>query len=69
MNILNKSKVATRLPVQDLERARRFYAEKLGFEINDIAEFLNILSIRDSLYGQYVKGIHICNKKRPTQKV
>jgi catechol 2,3-dioxygenase-like lactoylglutathione lyase family enzyme len=24
--------VATRLPAQDLERARRFYAEKLGLE-------------------------------------
>jgi catechol 2,3-dioxygenase-like lactoylglutathione lyase family enzyme len=32
MNILNKSKVATRLPAQDLERAHRFYAEKLGLE-------------------------------------
>ena len=30
--MLNKSKVATRLPAQDLERARRFYAEKLGLE-------------------------------------
>jgi catechol 2,3-dioxygenase-like lactoylglutathione lyase family enzyme len=32
MNILNKSKVVTRLPTQDLERAHRFYAEKLGLE-------------------------------------
>ena len=32
MSILNKSKVATRLPARDLERARRFYAEKLGLE-------------------------------------
>jgi catechol 2,3-dioxygenase-like lactoylglutathione lyase family enzyme len=32
MNMLNRSKVATRLPAQDLERARRFYAEKLGLE-------------------------------------
>ena len=32
MNMLNKSKVATRLPAQDLERSRRFYAEKLGLE-------------------------------------
>ena len=30
--MLNESKVATRLPAQDLERARRFYAEKLGLE-------------------------------------
>jgi catechol 2,3-dioxygenase-like lactoylglutathione lyase family enzyme len=30
--ILARSKVATRLPAQDLERARRFYAEKLGLE-------------------------------------
>jgi catechol 2,3-dioxygenase-like lactoylglutathione lyase family enzyme len=29
---LEHSYVATRLPVQDLERARSFYAEKLGLE-------------------------------------
>ena len=29
---LEQSHVATRLPVQDLERARSFYAEKLGLE-------------------------------------
>jgi predicted enzyme related to lactoylglutathione lyase len=28
--MLNKSNAATRLPAQDLERARKFYAEKLG---------------------------------------
>ncbi|MDH6605275.1 catechol 2,3-dioxygenase-like lactoylglutathione lyase family enzyme [Streptomyces sp. SAI-208] len=31
-NILARGRVATRLPAQDLERARRFYAEKLGLE-------------------------------------
>jgi catechol 2,3-dioxygenase-like lactoylglutathione lyase family enzyme len=31
-NILKNSNVATRLPAQDLERARAFYAEKLGLE-------------------------------------
>ena len=36
MNMLNESKVATRLPAQDLERARRFYAEKLG--LNPVEE-------------------------------
>jgi catechol 2,3-dioxygenase-like lactoylglutathione lyase family enzyme len=30
--ILRHSDVATRLPVQDLERARLFYAEKLGLD-------------------------------------
>jgi catechol 2,3-dioxygenase-like lactoylglutathione lyase family enzyme len=30
--MLDKSKVATRLPAQDLERARRFYAQKLGLD-------------------------------------
>ncbi|HEU4560438.1 MAG TPA: VOC family protein [Longimicrobium sp.] len=30
--MLNDSDVATRLPAKDLERARRFYAEKLGLE-------------------------------------
>jgi catechol 2,3-dioxygenase-like lactoylglutathione lyase family enzyme len=30
--MLQDSDVATRLPAQDLERARRFYAEKLGLE-------------------------------------
>ncbi len=29
---LSNSRVATRLPAQDLERARAFYAEKLGLE-------------------------------------
>ncbi|MEU6241187.1 VOC family protein [Streptomyces sp. NPDC047024] len=32
MNGLARGTVATRLPAQDLERARRFYAEKLGLE-------------------------------------
>jgi catechol 2,3-dioxygenase-like lactoylglutathione lyase family enzyme len=31
-NGLRGSRVATRLPAQDLDRARRFYAEKLGLE-------------------------------------
>jgi catechol 2,3-dioxygenase-like lactoylglutathione lyase family enzyme len=30
--MLEKAKVATRLPAQDLDRARAFYAEKLGLE-------------------------------------
>ena len=30
--MLNNGRTATRLPAQDLERARRFYAEKLGLE-------------------------------------
>ncbi len=30
--MLQDSDVATRLPAQDLERARAFYAEKLGLE-------------------------------------
>ena len=29
---LNDARLATRLPAQDLDRARRFYAEKLGLE-------------------------------------
>ncbi|WP_345577367.1 VOC family protein [Streptomyces prasinosporus] len=32
MNPLARGRVATRLPAQDLERARRFYSEKLGLE-------------------------------------
>lgn len=31
-NILARGRVATRLPAQDLHRARRFYAETLGLE-------------------------------------
>ncbi len=30
--MLENAKAATRLPAQDLERARRFYSEKLGLE-------------------------------------
>jgi len=32
MRMLKDGKVATRIPVQDLQRARAFYAEKLGIE-------------------------------------
>ncbi|MFF5981628.1 VOC family protein [Streptomyces olindensis] len=31
-NVLAGARVATRLPAQDLDRARRFYAEQLGLE-------------------------------------
>ncbi|WP_079052421.1 VOC family protein [Streptomyces regalis] len=31
-NLLARGSVATRLPAQDMERARRFYSEKLGLE-------------------------------------
>ncbi|MGW4736473.1 VOC family protein [Streptomyces shenzhenensis] len=31
-DLLAQGRVATRLPAQDLERARRFYSEKLGLE-------------------------------------
>jgi catechol 2,3-dioxygenase-like lactoylglutathione lyase family enzyme len=31
-NMLKDGRVATRLPAQDLDRARRFYSEKLGLE-------------------------------------
>lgn len=31
-NILARGRVATRLPAQDLDRARRFYSEQLGLE-------------------------------------
>src|SRR3954464_3362508 len=33
--MLERGRTATRLPAQDLERARRFYAEKLGLEPAD----------------------------------
>jgi catechol 2,3-dioxygenase-like lactoylglutathione lyase family enzyme len=33
--MLSTARVATRLPAQDLNRARRFYAEKLGLEPTD----------------------------------
>jgi catechol 2,3-dioxygenase-like lactoylglutathione lyase family enzyme len=32
MSLLANARIATRLPAQDLERARAFYAEKLGLE-------------------------------------
>ncbi|MFI8277460.1 VOC family protein [Streptomyces sp. NPDC085929] len=31
-NMLARARVSTRLPAQDLDRARRFYAEQLGLE-------------------------------------
>src|SRR4051812_30272064 len=33
--MLQDAKAATRLPAQDLDRARRFYADKLGLEPSD----------------------------------
>jgi len=30
--MLDNARIATRLPAQDLDRARTFYAEKLGLE-------------------------------------
>ncbi|MEU9353482.1 VOC family protein [Streptomyces griseoloalbus] len=33
--VLARARVATRLPAQDLDRARRFYAERLGLEAVD----------------------------------
>jgi catechol 2,3-dioxygenase-like lactoylglutathione lyase family enzyme len=33
--VLSAASAATRLPAQDLERARRFYAQKLGLEPSD----------------------------------
>jgi catechol 2,3-dioxygenase-like lactoylglutathione lyase family enzyme len=32
VGMLENARVATRIPAQDMERARRFYAEKLGLE-------------------------------------
>jgi catechol 2,3-dioxygenase-like lactoylglutathione lyase family enzyme len=32
--VLEVASVATRLPAQDLDRARRFYADKLGYEMH-----------------------------------
>jgi catechol 2,3-dioxygenase-like lactoylglutathione lyase family enzyme len=31
-SVLNDGRVATRIPVQDLNRAREFYADKLGLQ-------------------------------------
>jgi catechol 2,3-dioxygenase-like lactoylglutathione lyase family enzyme len=36
--MLTEARVATRLPAQDLERARAFYAEKLGLEPAEVRE-------------------------------
>ena len=36
--MLKDGRVATRLPAQDLERARRFYSEKLGLEPSEERE-------------------------------
>jgi catechol 2,3-dioxygenase-like lactoylglutathione lyase family enzyme len=33
--MLRDGRVATRIPVQDLQRARRFYADKLGLEASE----------------------------------
>jgi catechol 2,3-dioxygenase-like lactoylglutathione lyase family enzyme len=38
MTMLGTGRVAARLPVQDLERARAFYSEKLGLEPAEVRE-------------------------------
>jgi catechol 2,3-dioxygenase-like lactoylglutathione lyase family enzyme len=50
MNMLNESKVDTRLPAQDLKRARKFYAEKLG--LNPVEEHPGGLKYRCK-YGYF----------------
>jgi len=45
--MLQNARAATRLPAQDLDRARRFYAEKLGLEPVDVPGLRTVDGIAD----------------------
>ena len=49
--MLNEGRVATRLPAQDLERARSFYADKLGLQPVEEREGGLLLGIGQPLRG------------------
>jgi len=54
--MLEQSNVATRLPAQDMGRARRFYADKLGLtrcEVADIEAVVNTLRSRGVVFEEY----------------
>ena len=54
--MLEQSNVATRLPAQDMGRARRFYADKLGltrWEVADIEAGVNTLRSRGVVFEEY----------------
>jgi catechol 2,3-dioxygenase-like lactoylglutathione lyase family enzyme len=50
--MLGEGRVAARIPTQDLDRARRFYAEKLGLEEVDVRGLRTVDGIAD-IEGQY----------------
>jgi catechol 2,3-dioxygenase-like lactoylglutathione lyase family enzyme len=53
---LERAKVATRLPAQDLERARAFYSEKLGLEPAEERDGGLLYRLGDSEFALFVSS-------------
>jgi predicted enzyme related to lactoylglutathione lyase len=51
--MLESAKVATRLPAQDLQRARAFYSEKLGLDPEEEREGGLLYRLGDSEFGLF----------------
>jgi catechol 2,3-dioxygenase-like lactoylglutathione lyase family enzyme len=54
--MLAEARVATRLPCQDLERARRWYAEKLGLEPAEEREGGLLYSLSDGAFALFASS-------------
>lgn len=56
MTLRDATKTATRLPAQDLDRARAFYAEKLGLEPADERPGGILYSVGDTEFALFASG-------------
>ena len=53
---LKDGRVATRLPAQDLERARRFYSEQLGLEPSEEREGGLLYRMGEGVFALFVSS-------------
>ena len=56
MTLRDATKTATRLPAQDLDRARAFYAEKLGLEPSDERPGVILYRVGDTEFALFASG-------------
>jgi catechol 2,3-dioxygenase-like lactoylglutathione lyase family enzyme len=56
MPMLNQAQVATRLPAQDLERARAFYRDKLGLEPDEERAGGLLYKLRDGAFALFASS-------------
>jgi catechol 2,3-dioxygenase-like lactoylglutathione lyase family enzyme len=54
--MLDRARVATRIPTQDLERARRWYAEKLGLEPSEERPGGLLYECASGVFALYASG-------------